>query len=129
MWVNKFEDNFGEEAILTVIGEEKTGIHDIIDVAELKALNSTKHDIGKSIEHLLREKRIEFKFDDYKVKIARRLSQWICKEIDESMRTTSGAYDGSRTPASKSFPDFVEKLRKIAEEIKRISSEFHVVKA
>jgi hypothetical protein len=129
VWTNKFEDNFGEETILKVLGEVTSGISDKIDVAELKEINSAKNDIVKSIEHLLREKEIEFKFDDYKVKIAQRLSQWVCEEIDESMRTAPGVYDGSRTPASKSFPDFVEKLRKIAEEIKRISSEFHVVKA
>jgi hypothetical protein len=129
VWTNKFEDNFGEEAIVKVIGEVTSGISDKIDVAELKELNSAKNDIVKSVEHLLRKREIEFKFDDYKVKIAQRLSQWVCKEIDESMSTTFGVHDGSRTPASKSFPIFAEKLRKIAEEINRISSEFHVVKA
>jgi hypothetical protein len=129
IWANKFEDNFGEEAIVKVVGEVTSGISDKLDLAKLKEINSGRNNIVKSIEHLLRENEIEFKFDDYKVKIAERLSQWVCEEIDESMRTAPGVYDGSRTPASKSFPDFVEKLRKIAEEIKRISSEFHVVKA
>ena len=127
--VFKFEDNFGEEAIVKAIGDVASGISDKIDVAKLKEVNSARKDIAKSIEHLLREKQIEFKFSDYKLKIAERLSQLVCKEIDESMRTAAGVYDGSRTPTSKSFPDFVEKLRKIAEEIKRISSEYHVVKS
>jgi hypothetical protein len=128
VWADKFEDNFGEEPIAKVIGEVTSGISDKINVAKLKEINSTKKDIAKSIEHLLRENQIEFRFSDYKLKIAERLSQWVCKDIDESMRTAAGVYDGSRTPTSKTFPDFVDKLRRIAEEIKRISSEFHVVK-
>ena len=129
IWKNKFEDNFGEESILKVLREESSEIFDKIDISKLKIYNSTKNDIGKSIEHLLREKGIEFRFKDYKVKIAKRLAEWICREIDESMRTSDGSYDGSRTPTSKSFPEFVEKLRKITEEIKRISSEFHVIES
>ena len=128
IWENKFEDNFGEEAILKVLREEAHEVFDKIDVNELKRYNSNKHDIGKSIEHLLREKGIELKFDDYKVRIAKRLSEWVFKEIEESKRTNSGVYNGRLTPASKSFPEFVEKVRKIAEEMKRISSEFHVIK-
>lgn len=128
IWENKFEDNFGEEAILKVLREEANVVFDKIDVDELKRYNSSKHDIGKSIEHLAREKGIERKFDDYKVGIAKRLSEWVCREIDESMRANSGVYDGRRTPKSESFPDFLEKVRKITETMKRISSEFHVVK-
>jgi len=39
----------------------------------------------------------------------------------------AGVFDGSLTPKSRSFPDLIEKLRRIAEEMKRISSEFHVI--
>lgn len=127
VWENKFEDNFGEEAILKVLREENE-VFGKIDIDELKQYNSTKKDIGGSIEHLLRKKGTDLKFNDCKVKVAKRLSDWICREIDESMKTTLGTYDGSRTPTSKSFPDFVEKLRRMTEEMKRISSEFHVIK-
>jgi hypothetical protein len=126
IWENKFEDNFGEEATLKVLLEEAKEAFDKISLDELKKCNSMKRDIKKSIEGLVREKGTPLNFDDYKVKIAKRLSKYICLEIEESMRTSSGVYDGSRTPKSKSFPDFVEKLGKIAEEMKKISSEYYV---
>lgn len=129
IWENKFEDNFGEEVILKALREELSEIFDNIDIDELKRYNSTKNDIGKSIEHLLIDKGIKFRFKDYKVRIAKRLADWICKEIDESMHISPNHYDGSRNPTSKSFPEFVEKLRKIVEEMKRISSQFHVMKS
>jgi hypothetical protein len=128
IWESKFEDNFGEEAILKVFREEASELFDKIDIDELKQYNSTKNDIGMSIEHLLREKGIKLRFNDYKLKIAKRISEWICKEINESMQISSGTHNGGRTPTSKSFPDFVRKIRMITEEIKRISSEFHVIK-
>jgi hypothetical protein len=127
IWDNKFEGNFGEEAILKALNEEEKEVFSEISVEGLKRYNSEKHDIGKSMEHLMKDKGIELKFDDYKVSIAKRLSEWVCMEIEESMRTSTGVYDGSRTPKSKSFPDFVDRLRKMAEEIKKISSEFHVI--
>jgi hypothetical protein len=127
IWENKFEDNFGEEAILKVLKEEAKEVSDKIDINELKCYNSEKHDIAKSIEHLARKKGIQLRFDDYKVRIANRLSKWVCLEVEESMKNSSEAYHGSRTPKSKSFPDFLEKLRKLASEIKTITSEFHVV--
>lgn len=126
IWENKFEDNFGEEAILKVLREEADEVFERIDISELKRLNSKKHDIGKSIDHLLREKGIGSRFDDYKVGIAARISEWVCREINESMSPSPGVHDGSRTPKSRSFPDFVERLRKITEEMKRLSSEFYV---
>lgn len=127
IWKNKFEDNFDEETILNILKEENDDAKEI-DIKELKQYNLEKNDIAKSIEHLLRNKNIEIRFDDYKVKIALRLSERICKEIEESMRTSSGDYNGRLTPTSKSFPEFVEQVRKIAEEMKKISSEFHVIK-
>ena len=126
IWKGKFEDNFGEEAILRVL-KEANEVFSKIDVDELKRYNSTKHDIAKSIEHIAKEKEIQLRFDDYKVGIARRLSEWICREIDESMRTKSGTYNGRRTPKSKSFPEFLKEVRRITETIRRTSSEFHVV--
>jgi hypothetical protein len=127
IWENRFEDNFGEEAILKILREEDA-VFSKIDIDELKGYNSTKNDIGKSIEHLLKDKGIDLKFSDYKVRIAGRLSKWICREIERSMRGNHGGYDGSRNPTSKSFPDFVEKLREFTDEMKKISSEFHVIK-
>lgn len=127
VWKNKFEDNFNEETILRILKEEENNITKEIDVDELKRYNS-KNDIAKAIEHLLRDQGIEFRFDDYKVKIAQKLSELICEEIEESMRTSSGAYNGRLTPKSKSFPKFIEKIREISGEMKRISSEFYVNK-
>lgn len=126
IWEHKFEDNFPEETILHVLDGVR-GISSNIDIDELKRYNSTKHDIAKSIEHFMRQKGIPFSFDAYKVGIAERMSSWVCREIDESMRS-GGTYIGSRIPKSASFPQFVEKLRGIAEEMKRESTEFYVVK-
>ena len=128
IWDNRFEDNFSEETILEVLKEEDE-IFNQIDIDKLKQYNSKKEDIAKSIEYLLRQQGIECTFDDYKVKIAQRLSEWICRDIDESMKSSPGVYDGTRTPTSERFPDFVEKLRNIAEKMKHISSEFHVIKS
>ena len=41
----------------------------------------------------------------------------------------NGTYYGNRIPKSESFPQFIEKLMKITEEMKRESKEFHVVGA
>jgi translation initiation factor 2 beta subunit (eIF-2beta)/eIF-5 len=128
VWQEKFEDNFGEEVILRTLRQEANEVFDKIDLEKLKRCNATKHDVGKSIEYLMKEKGTPVNFDDYKVSIAKRISEVVCQEIEESMTTESGVYDGRRTPKSKSFPEFVEKLRKIAEEIKKISSEYHVIK-
>lgn len=126
IWENNFEDNFGEEAILKVLREEDN-IFEKINLDELKACNLTKHDIKKSVDYLLRTKGIDVSFDNYKVGIAKRLSDWVCQEIDGSMRTSSGVYDGRRTPKSTSFFDLVEKIKKITEEIKKINAQFHIV--
>ena len=128
IWDETFEDNFSEETILEVLNEEDE-IFNQIDIDELKQDNSKKEEIAKSIEYLLRKKGIECTFDDYKVKIAQRLSELICRDINESMTSNSGVYDGTRTPTSERFPDFVEKLRKMAEKMKNISSEYHVIKS
>jgi hypothetical protein len=40
IWENKFEDNFGEEAILRVLREEVDWVFDKIDVSELKRHNA-----------------------------------------------------------------------------------------
>jgi hypothetical protein len=127
IWKSRFEDNFGEGAILKVLKEEDP-IFGQIGIEELRRCNSKKNDIGNSIGQLLRERGIDRRFDDYKVKIAGRLSEWVCKEIKESMHENSGGYNGNRIPTSKTFPSFVEKLRKITEEMKRINSEFHVIR-
>lgn len=127
IWKHKFEDNFSAEAILTVLGEEVNGIVTSIDVSELNKYNSTKYDIVKSIEYCLKRKGISFKFNDYKVSIAKKLASWVCEEIRESMMV-GATYDGFRNPKSKSFPQFVERLQRIAEEMKKESTEFHVVK-
>lgn len=129
VWRNKFEDNFGEAAILKLLKEELPDVFDKIDLNELIKTNSTKNDVAKSIEFLSRKNDIELNFDDYKVRIAEKLSQWVCREIDESRQTSLGSYDMSLTPKSKSFPEFVESLRPIAKEMERISSEYHVIRA
>lgn len=128
IWQGRFEDNFGEEAILKLLKEELPAISDKIDLNELKRINATKKDVAKSIEFLARNKGIELNFDDYKVKIADKLSKWICREIEESREISPATYDFSLTPKSKSFPAFVERLRTIADEMKKISSEYHVIK-
>jgi hypothetical protein len=127
IWERKFEDNFGEDTILEALKKEAKGVFERVGLDELKRCNATKRDIGKSVEYLMKEKGKPVSFDDYKVKVAKRLSEIVCLEIEESMTTESGAHDVGRTPKSKSFPDFVEKLRKIAEEIQEINSEYHVV--
>lgn len=130
IWENKFEDNFSEEAILKALGEEVEWIKDKVDIKILKKRNSLKKDIGKSIEYILKEEKIDFNFDEYKVKISKRLAEQVCSEIKESVRVGGSSYDYlTLTPTSKNFPDFVEKLRKIKEEINRITSEYHVIKA
>jgi hypothetical protein len=48
-------------------------------------------------------------------------------EIEASMRDVTGTYDGKRTPTSQSFPKFVLALKAIAERMKKISFEYHVV--
>ena len=128
IWNNRFEDNFSEETILEFLKEEDE-IFSHIDIDELKQYNSKKEDVAKSIEYLLRQQGIECTFDDYKVKIAQSLSELICRDINESMKSSSGVYDGTRTPMSERFPDFVEKLRNITEKMKNISSEYHVIKS
>jgi hypothetical protein len=128
VWENKFEDNFGEEAIWLLVREEAGLKPDQIDLTELKQFNSEKKDVVKSIEYLLRKNGIVFSFDSYKVAVAKRLGEWVSREINESMSPSAGVYDGSRTPTSKSFPSFVETIRRITEEMKRLSSEFHVVR-
>lgn len=128
IWEHKFEDNFPEEAILKALSEEVKGIVSSIDINELKKYNSTRHDIAKSIEYYLNKKQIPFKFNDYKVPIAKKLSSWVCKEIEESM-ISGGVHDWNRIPKSVSFPHFVEKLRVIAEEMKMETTEFYVVKS
>lgn len=127
IWKRKFEDNFGEEVILRTLKQEANEVFDKVDLEGLKHCNTTKHDVGKSIEYLMKEKGTPVNFDDYKVNIAKRLSELVCQEIEESMTTDSGVYDGGRTPKSKSFPEFVGSLREIAEKIKKISSEYHVI--
>jgi hypothetical protein len=127
IWEHKFEDNFPAEIILTVLDEEVRGVAASIDVNELNKYNTTKHDIAKSIEYCLHKKGIQFSFNDYKVSVAKKLASLVCKEIEESMMI-GATYDGLRTPKSKSFPQFVERLSGIAEEMKRESTEFHVVK-
>jgi hypothetical protein len=128
VWERKFEDNFGEEVILRTLKQEANEVFGKVDLEKLKRCNATKHDIGKSIEYLMKENGASVSFDDYKVSIAKRLSELVCQEIEKSMTTESGIYDFRRTPESKSFPEFVERLRKIAEEIEKISSEYHVIK-
>lgn len=128
IWDNKFEDNFSEEVILEILKEVEKDIADQIDLDEYIKYNREKSDLAKSIEHLLKDKGIAFTFNDYKIEIAKRISERICSEIDESMRGESGGYDGGRTPTSKSFPEFINKIRKITEEIIRISEEYHVIK-
>lgn len=129
IWENKFEDNFGEEAILKVLKEEDVEVFGQIDLDELKEYNSTKNDIGKAVEHLLTKKGIDVNFRGFKVRIARRLSEWICQELEDSQRTDTGSVDHGRTPKSETFPDFIDTLRGISEEIKRIRSEFHVIRS
>ena len=128
VWENKFEDNFGEEAIWSLVREEAKLNADQIDLDELKQLNSEKKDVVKSLELLLKKNGIGLHFDKYKVAVAKRLGKWVSIEIDQSMRPSPDLYDGSRMPTSKSFPSFVETIKRITEEIKRGSSEFHVIR-
>jgi hypothetical protein len=128
IWDNKFEDNFDEEMLLSILLELDHPIFNSITIEELKKYNSTKHDIAKTIEKLLHEKDIDIDFDYYKVPLAKKLSTIICEEIEQSMRDEHGVHNGKRTPTSKSFPDFVTKIRQITEKIKKIHSDFYVVK-
>ena len=125
IWENKFEDNFGEEAVLKALEEEVDWIKGKIDVERLKKYNSTRKDIGKSIKYILRDQRICFDYNGYKVRIARRLAKRVCEELKESVKVDGGYDYITKTPKSKSFPVFVEKLREITKEINRITSEFH----
>jgi len=59
------------------------------------------------------------------VRIARRLAKRVCEELKESVKVDGGYDYITKTPKSKSFPVFVEKLREITKEINRITSEFH----
>jgi hypothetical protein len=127
IWDNKFEDNFAEGAILKILLDLENKVFQEITSEELRKYNSTKHDVVKSIEQLFHDKGMHLNFDSYKVPVAQKLSMWICEEIDESMHDEKGIYDGKRTPTSKSFPDFIVKLRTITEKMKTIYKEFHVV--
>lgn len=133
IWRNKFEDNFGEEFIVNALKEEVPEIFNKINISkfaeELRVYNSGRRDIGRSVEYLLREEGATgFCFKDYKVRIAKKAAELVCREIDESQQTSPGTHDRFQIPTSRSFPEFVEKLRKLAEEMKRASSEFHVIK-
>lgn len=128
IWPNKFEDNFGEDAILKILKEIEIETFDKITIEELMECNSTRKDIEKSINYLLHKKEMGVKFKDYKVILAQKLAKWICKEIEESMRFPDGVHNGRRTPKSESFPEFVEKLRQMAIVMLKIESDFHVIK-
>ncbi|MBN1357575.1 hypothetical protein JW988_02290 [Candidatus Bathyarchaeota archaeon] len=128
IWENKFEDNFGEKAIWSIIKEEAKLNAKQINLAELKKVNSEKNDVVKSLEYLLQKSGIDFHYNKYKVAVAKRLGKWVAREIDQSMRPSPHVYNGNRTPTSKNFPEFVKIIKRITDEIKRISSEFHVVR-
>jgi hypothetical protein len=122
IWDKNFEDNFGEELILKTLEEVRPDIKGKISVDELTELSSKGDGVERSIDRLMRSKGIDgFKFQDCKVEVARMLSKLICDEIDQSMQTSPQSYDGSRTPTSKSCPKLVERLTRIAEEVKRVS--------
>ena len=128
IWPTKFEDNFGEVAILELLKKIEIKTFDKITIEELIECNSTHKDIEKSINYLLHKKGLGVKFKDYKVTMAQKLAKWICKEIGESMKSPDGIHNGRRTPKSESFPKFVEKLRGMAIVIRKIESDFHVIK-
>lgn len=129
VWENTFEDNFGENAILTTLKEIANDVFGKITVEELREYNSGTGNISRVIDRLLKEKGIGARYDDYKVEVARRLSELVCKEIDESFKTASYTYDYSRVPTSKTAPNFVKQLNAMAERMKSLSSEFHVIKS
>ncbi len=125
IWKNTFEDNFSENIVLEALQLENPGIIGKVDVKELVRVNSKLHDVGRALDKLLYGKVVGFKFKDYKVKIAQRMSEWVCHDIYQSSVKKPKSKKGQ---TSKKFTKFVKNLRTITDEIKRLSFEFHMVK-
>ncbi|MCW3998400.1 MAG: hypothetical protein NWF10_07525 [Candidatus Bathyarchaeota archaeon] len=72
-----------------------------------------------------RIKKIDSKFDDFKIIIAAKISKLIVTEIKQSEKADA---DRKLHYDSKNSPEFVKKLMVITEKMKEISSKFHVIK-
>jgi hypothetical protein len=67
-------------------------------------------------------------FNSIKIELANAISEEVEKELKESTRDERGTYCGDITPHSEKYSELVEKIRPISNSIKKISTDFFVVK-
>jgi len=123
LWNLNYEDAFSEEVILRSLRKINPELFSQLNLKELQERNAKIKDIKKSIEELFRERGSPFDFNTIKVELAKKLSEDVVQEIENSQKV-EGGIDGSIEPRCESCPEIEHKIIPMAKFIKKRFSDF-----
>jgi len=123
------EDEIPVNELINKIETIRTELKGSFDIEEIeKEKKAGKKTIKKILEDSLYFKDQSLDFNSIKVELAKAISEEVEKELKESTRDERGTYCGDITPRSEKYSEIVEKIRPISDSIKKISTDFFIVK-
>jgi hypothetical protein len=82
--------------------------------------------LKKSLGDIAHEKEKSFDLEGVKVDLAKLISKEASKELEKSI-IVGGVHRGDLKPKSKTYKKLVEKIRPLADKLKKISKDFYVI--
>ncbi len=124
---NELEEEYPLEKLISEIESFKPELKDIFEVSDVKKELKSKP-LKKVLSDIAYRENKSFNLDDVKIKLAKSFSDNISKELENSIIDKNGTHRGDWKPKSKNYSQIVERIRPLADKIKKISTDYFVVK-
>ncbi len=123
----ELEEEYPMDELITKIESIKPKLKGVFDIDNVK-LELKNKALKKILSDTAYNKGKSFKLDDIKIQLAKEFSENISKELEKSIIDNTGCHRGDWTPKSKKYNKIVERIRPLADKIKKISTDYFVVK-